>query len=150
MKKVDFIRRAPGIGDFNNLVEAINTIIDKLNTKVEIEEVIIDRKIKDFSFFKWEEVQLPYNTSITLSTADDASKVFDSYVFSFKEMDKINKLITQWKVVSLIINVEEEITEKDKKQEAVFEVVESVKLDELPKAEKPKKKRWRPKKNKRE
>jgi hypothetical protein len=34
------------------LVEKINEIIIKLDTKIEIEDVSIDRQIKDFTFFK--------------------------------------------------------------------------------------------------
>lgn len=149
--KIEPLRRVPWIGDYNTLVDAINSIIDKLNAKIEVAEVTIDRQIKDFSFFKWEEVILPYNISYTLSSVADASDIFAKYTLTFKEMDKVNKLIAEWKVVSLIINVTEEVTEKEKKQEAVFEIVESTPIQDI-EIEKPKqkKKRWRPKKTKRE
>jgi hypothetical protein len=52
MQKLDFIRRQPGITDFNMIVEKINEIISKLNIKIEIEEVAISRQTKDYTFFK--------------------------------------------------------------------------------------------------
>jgi hypothetical protein len=51
MRKLDYIRRVPGISDYNNLVDTVNQIIDKLDAKIEIEEVTISREIKDFKFF---------------------------------------------------------------------------------------------------
>jgi hypothetical protein len=51
MHKLDYIRRAPGIGDYNALVEAINYLIDKVNEKREIVPIKIEREVKDFSFF---------------------------------------------------------------------------------------------------
>lgn len=147
MQRLDYIRRIPGLSDYNTLVDAINSIMDKLETKIEIEEVVIERVVKDFKFFKWNEVSLPYVATYTLSSAEDASKVFDEYLFTYKEMNNINNLILWWKVVSLKVSVTEEVTEAEKKQEAVFEKVEAIVAD---KKIKTKKKRWRPKKTKRE
>lgn len=149
MHKLEYIRRQPWISDYNTLVDAVNSIIDKLQEKLEVEEVVINREVKDFKFFKDEEVKLPYMATYTLSTAEDASKVFEQYQFTYKEMNYINKLILNNKVVSLTIDVKEEITEKEEKQETVFETVESASIGEI-KIPKQKKKRWRPKKNKRE
>ena len=51
MHKLDYIRRAPGIGDFNTLVDAVNEIIDRLNKKVEFQEIKVAREVKDYKFF---------------------------------------------------------------------------------------------------
>lgn len=130
MYKLNFIRRQPWIGDYNLLVETINKLIDKINTKVELEEVNISREVKDFKFFNWEEVELPYHAQYTLGRVEDATKVFANYTLSYKEMKQINDLILQGKIISLIIDVTEEVTEKEKKQEVIFETVESINLDE--------------------
>lgn len=113
IKKVDYTRRLT-INEFNTLIEKVNEIIDKLNQKIEIEEVSISREVKDFKFFNWEEVKLPYVAQYTITSTDEASKVFEQYAFSYKELKSINDLIIQGKVVALTINVTEEITEKDK------------------------------------
>lgn len=155
MQKLDYIRRMPWISDFNSLVDKVNEIITKLNTKIEIEEVTISKQVKDFSFFKWEETKLPYHAQYTITSVEEASKIFEAYTFLFKEMKQINDLIIQWKIVSLIIDVTEEITERDEKQETIFETVEAVTIDELNKANKKEsksgnttpKKRWRKKKS---
>ena len=145
MQKLDFIRRQPWIGDYNLLVETINKLIDKANAKVEIEEVLVEREVKDFKFFNWEEVKLPYKWEHTITNVEDAQKVFGKYALSFKEMKQINDLVLQGKIVSLIVNVTEEVTEKDKKQEAMFDKVETLDFEKPVKAKskrgrKPKKK----------
>ena len=142
MQRLDYVRRRPWIADFNNMVDAINNIIDRLNKKIEIEEVTIDREVKDFKFFNGEEVLLPYSVTHTLSSAEDASEVFKLYALTFKEMNNITKLIQEGKVVSLTINVTEEVTEKEKKQEIIFETIETIPAETAPK-----KKKWRKKKN---
>lgn len=131
--------------EFNTLIERVNQIIDKLNEKIEIEEVIISREVKDFKFFNWEEHKLPYHTIHTLTSVDDVTSIFDKYAFSYKEMKQLNDLISSGKIISLVIDVTEEITEKEEKQEVVFETVETVDLSKPIKA---KKKRGRPKKKK--
>lgn len=145
MQKLDFIRRQPGITDFNMLVEKINEIISKLNTKIEIEEVAISRQVKDFTFFKGEETKLPYHIEYTIMSNEDATKVFELYNFSYKEIKQINDIIIKWNIVTLAIDVTEGITEKEKKQEVIFEKVKSIDLD-APVKEKPKKRGRKPKK----
>lgn len=123
MQKLDYIRRAPWISDINRVIDAVNALIDKVNATVEIEEVVIEREVKDFKFFNWEEVTLPYHAQHTLGKVEDATKVFAKYTLSYKEMKHINDLIIQGKIVSLVVNVTEEVTEKEKKQEAIFETI---------------------------
>lgn len=151
MHKLDYIRRAPGIGDFNTIVDTVNKIIDRLEKRMEFENVIITREVKDFNFFNWEEVGLPYYSVHTVTSIEDASEVFKKYALTYKEMNAISKAIEEGKIVSLTIDVKEQITEKEKKQEAVFETVETINMADpeikvvLPKEGK--KKRWRKKKN---
>lgn len=145
MQKLDFIRRAPWITDFNMLVEKINEIIIKLNAKIEIEEVTIAREVKDYTFFKWEETKLPYHQEFTITSNEEATKVFEMFNLTYKEIKQINDIIIKWNIVALTIDVVEEVTEKDKKQETFFGYVKTVDLD-APVKEKPKK-RWRKKKN---
>ena len=145
MQKLDFIRRQPGITDFNMLVEKINEIISKLDTKIEIEEVAISRQVKDFTFFKGEETKLPYHAEYTITSNEDATKVFELYNFSYKEIKQINDTIIKWNIVALTIDVTEEITEKEKKQEIFLGYAKTVDLD-APVKETPKKRGRKPKK----
>ena len=144
MKRLDYVRRI-WITELNTIIEKINQIIDKLNQEIEIEEVNISREVKDFKFFNWEEVALPYHAQYTLSKMEDATKAFSNYTLSYKEMKNINDLLLAGKIVSLIIDVTEAITEKEKKQEIIFEKVETIALD---KSTKPKSKRGRKPKKK--
>lgn len=144
IRKLDYIRRTPSLTEFNSLIEKVNEIIDKLNTKIEIEEVAVSREIKDFSFFKGEETKLPYHQEFTITSNEEATKVFEMYNLTYKEIKQINDIIIKWNLVALTIDVVEEVTEKDKKQEATFEKVETLDLD---KPIKVKWKRWRKKKN---
>ena len=145
--KVDYIRRSPGIGDYNALVDAINYLIDKVNEKKEVIPITISREIKDFSFFLWNEVQLPYNNNYIIITPEDATNIFKDYAFTYKETSAINDAIIQWKIVALEINVTELVTDKEKKQETIFETIETIKDSEPIKW---KKKRGRKKKSSRE
>ena len=145
--KVDYIRRSPGIGDYNALVDAINYLIDKVNEKKEVIPITISREIKDFSFFLWNEVQLPYNNNYIIITPEDATNIFKNYAFTYKETSAINDAIIQWKIVALEINVTELVTDKEKKQETIFETIETIKDSEPIKW---KKKRGRKKKTSRE
>lgn len=145
--KVDYIRRSPGIGDYNALVDAINYLIDKVSEKKEVIPITISREIKDFSFFLWNEVQLPYNNNYIIITPEDATNIFKNYAFTYKETSAINDAIIQWKIVALEINVTELVTDKEKKQETIFETIETIKDNEPIKW---KKKRGRKKKSSRE
>lgn len=51
MFKLDYIRRAPGIGDYNRLVDTINWLIDKVQEKKELVHIVVEREVKDYSFF---------------------------------------------------------------------------------------------------
>lgn len=148
MHKLDYIRRAPWIGDYNTLVDAVNEIIDRLNRKVEFQEIKIEREVKDFKFFNGEEQRLPFYSEHTLSSIEDASGVFKQYALTYKEMNSITKAIEEWKIVSLSVSVTEEVTEKEKKQEAIFETVETINMAELENSEPKKKKKKSPKKKK--
>lgn len=145
--KVDYIRRSPGIGDYNALVDAVNYLIDKVNEKKEVIPITISREIKDFSFFLWNEVSLPYNNNYIIITPEDATNIFKNYAFTYKETSAINDAIIQWKIVALEINVAELVTDKEKKQETIFETIETIKDSEPIKW---KKKRGRKKKSSRE
>ncbi len=147
MQKVGYIRHSPGIGDYNALVDAINYLIDKVSEKKEVIPITISREIKDFSFFLWNEVQLPYNNNYIIITPEDATNIFKNYAFTYKETSAINDAIIQWKIVALEINVTELVTDKEKKQETIFETIETIKDSEPIKW---KKKRGRKKKTSRE
>lgn len=142
MKRLDFIRRQPGIWDYNLLVETVNKLIDKLEERIDVEPIVINREIKDYWFFNNEETHLPYEAHYTISNSEEASKVFNKYVLSFDEMKSINKALEKNKIVSLNIFVKELVTEKEEKQEVLFEKVETIPADEL----NVKHKRGRPKK----
>lgn len=143
MKKLDYIRRDVRISDINSIIETLNSIIDKLQTK-EVVAVLVERKVKDFKFFNNDAVQLPYIQHHTIQTQEDATNVFSQYAFTYKEMNNINSLLDKNKTVVLTVKVEEEVTEKEKKQEATFEVVETVDLTEEIKTKwkKGRKKKW--------
>lgn len=142
LQKIPYPRRM-GLSELSYIVEAVNQIIDKLNQKIEVEKVVVERVTKDFNFFNWEEVKLPYKWEHTITDVEDAQKVFGKYAFSYKEMKQINDSILHGKIVSLIVNVTEEVTEKDKKQEVMFDKVETI---DFKKPVKVKWKRGRPKK----
>lgn len=143
MHKLEYIRRQPWIGDYNALVDAVNQLIDKIQEKKETVEINIEREVKDYSFFKWVEVDMPFEETFLLLKPEDVYEVFDRFVFTYKETNQINNAIIEWKIVSLNIKVTELVTEKEIKQEATFETVTTVSVEELSKP----KKKGRPKKN---
>ena len=149
MKRLDFIRRAPWITDYNLLVETINKLIDKQEQKIEVEPIVVNREVKDFWFFNNEEVPLPYEAYFTIYNTDIATAVFNKYVLSFDEMKAINKALEKGKIVSLSIFVKELVTDKEEKQEAIFETVNTEVLNSievLNSKEEPEEKKEAPKK----
>ena len=130
MHKLDYIRRFPWIGDYNYLVDAINQLIDIANKKKEVIPVVIEREVKDFSFFLWEEVALPYEANFVLTTPEDAANVFWKFALTYKETTQINNIILEGNIVSLEVKVTEKISEKEKKQEIVFETVKTLSDEE--------------------
>lgn len=141
MKKINFIRRQPGISDYNMLVEIVNSIIDKLEERIDVLPYTIEREIKDFSFFNNEEVPLPYKAHYTIANTEDASNLFSKYILSYDEMKDINKALEKGNIISLTISVKELVTEKDEKQETIFNTIETEVVKQEPIEEKkPKKK----------
>lgn len=136
------IRRFPGIGDYNILVDAINQLIDIVEKKKEVIPVSIEREVKDYSFFLWNEMELPYEADFIITSPEDAAEVFWAYALTYKETAEINNIIIKWNIAALHISVTEKVSEKEKKQEAVFETIETINVEEV----KAKKKRGRPKK----
>lgn len=141
MQKISYIRRQPWIGDYNALVDAVNQLIDKIQEKKDVVEITIDREVKDYSFFKWNEIELPYINTFLLIKPEDVYEVFDRFVFTYKETNQINDAILEWKIVSLTIRAIELVTEKEKKQEITFETINSIAIEELSKSKKKKKKK---------
>lgn len=136
MQKLDYIRRFPWIGDYNNLVDAINRLIDVVNKKKEVVPIVIEREVKDYSFFLWEEVVLPYEADFILTTPEEATNIFWKFALTYKETNQINNIILDGNIVALEIKVAEVVTEKEKKQEVIFETIETLKDDELIKVKK--------------
>lgn len=124
MNKLDYIRRDVRITDYNALVDAINRLIDKFESRNEIEYIEISRVVKDYKFFNNEETKLPYNSSYTIVTAEDAASVFEKYLFTYKEMKQINEAIRLWKIVSLVINVKEESSSNDDIEVSTADIIE--------------------------
>jgi len=141
MFKLDYIRRAPGIGDYNRLVDAINWLIDKAQEKKELVHIVVEREVKDYSFFLWNEVELPYEASFVLVSPEDVTEIFTQYAFTYKETSQINNAILDGDMVQLDIKVTEKITEKEKKQEVVFETIEATPVEETPKKKRGRKKK---------
>lgn len=142
LQKIPYPHRV-GLSELSYIVEAVNQIIDKLNQKIEVEKVAVERVTKDFTFFKGEETKLPYHQEFTITSNEEATKVFEMYNLTYKEIKQINDIIIKWNIVALTIDVVEEVTEKEKKQEVTFEKIETLDLD---KPIKVKWKRGRPKK----
>ena len=124
------IRRFPWIGDYNNWVDAINRLIDVVNKKKEVVPIVIEREVKDYSFFLWEEVALPYEADFILATPEEATNIFWKFALTYKETNQINNIILDGNIVALEIKVAEVVTEKEKKQEVIFETIETSKDDE--------------------
>lgn len=136
------------------MVEVVNSLIDKLEERIDVLPYSVEREIKDFTFFNNEEMPLPYEAHYTIQNLEDATKVFWKYIFSYSEMNDINKALDKWNIVSLTIKVKELVTEKEEKQEAIFDKVETevvenpIEEEVVEKPKKEKKKKTTKKRNK--
>lgn len=132
MDKIPILMREPRMWDYNKIAYAINKIIDKLERKIEIHDLEITKYVKDFSFFKWlDYVELPYVTSIIISNIDDYNNLLSKYNISKKEAKEFKEIIDNWDVITLSINIIEDLTKKDLKQEEMFNTITSIKTEDL-------------------
>lgn len=132
MDKIPILMREPRMWDYNKIAYAINKIIDKLEKKIEIHDLEITKYVKDFSFFKWlDYVELPYTTSIIISNIDDYNNLLSKYNIGKKDAKEFKEIIDNWDVITLSINIIEDLTKKDLKQEEMFNTITSIKTEDL-------------------
>lgn len=132
MDKIPILMREPRMWDYNKMAYAINKIIDKLERKIEIHDLEITKYVKDFSFFKWlDYVELPYVTSVIISNIDDYNNLLSKYNIGKKDAKEFKEIIDNWDVITLSINIIEDLTKKDLKQEEMFNTITSIKTEDL-------------------
>ena len=132
MDKIPILMREPRMWDYNKMAYAINKIIDKLERKIEIHDLEITKYVKDFSFFKWlDYVELPYVTSVIISNIDDYNNLLSKYNIGNKDAKEFKEIIDNWDVITLSINIIEDLTKKDLKQEEMFNTITSIKTEDL-------------------
>lgn len=136
MDKLNLLMRAPWMWDYNNVVSKINEIIDYITRKVERKDIQIVKCVKDYHFFKWKKVDLPYQSDYIITTLEELYDVLSKYNIEREISTLLIDLVNDWTIVNLSISITEDITEKDKKQMATFETIETQPIEEV----KPKKK----------
>lgn len=119
------------MGDYNNLVLKINEIIDKIDKPINIQEIQLTEVVKDYYFFKWEETPLPFDEEFTLTSVEDLDLLLHRFNIDLETVKWIEWLLDKWAYVKLWIHIEEDITEKDKKQLANFETIETQPIEEV-------------------
>lgn len=134
MEKVPILMREPRMWDYNKIANIVNQIIDKLEKKREVVEQKIERVVKDYVFFKWKEVIFPYEEQITISSPEDYQYVIDHYNLTNKEIKQMKESLDEWKIIWLAISVQEEMTDKDIKQEMMFNTIATASLDDITKS----------------
>lgn len=148
MKKLNIITRQPRISDFNNVIYTINDIIDKLNQKIKFQDIKIAKVVKDYNFFKEEWVKLPYDRDYVITCLEELYDILDTYNVDREMTKTLIDSVTEWYIVNLSIHIEEDVSEKEKKQEEMFETIKAQPVEEVAKEIKKEKKKWRPKKDK--
>lgn len=148
MKKLNIITRQPRISDFNNIIYTINDIIDKLNQKVKFQDIQIAKVVKDYNFFKEKWVKLPYDRDYVVTCLEELYNILDTYNVDREMTKTLIDTVTEWYIVNLSIHIEEDVSEKEKKQEEMFETIKAQPVEEVAKEIKKEKKKWRPKKDK--
>ena len=136
MDKLNVLMRQPWMWDYNNIVSKVNEIIDYITRKVERKDVQITKCVKDYHFFKGKKVDLPYQSDYVITTLDELYDVLNKYNIEREISTSLIDLVNDWTIVNLSISITEDITEKDKKQLANFETIETQPIEEV----KPKKK----------
>lgn len=117
--------------DYNNIVSKVNEIIDYITRKVERKDVQITKCVKDYHFFKEEKVDLPYQSDYVITTLDELYDVLNKYNIEREISTSLIDLVNNWTIVNLSISITEDITEKDKKQLAAFETIETQPIEEV-------------------
>lgn len=150
MEKIPILMREPRMWDYNKMAYAINNIIDRLEKKVDMQSIQLTKSVKDYSFFKWEEVELPYNTNCIIRNAEELNELLWKYNFDSITSWALTDMINKWIIVNLWISVNEEVTEKDNKQEELIKTIESKPIEEVIKEVKIENKKVKKQKQKKE
>ena len=117
--------------DYNNLVLKINEIIDYVTRKVERKDIQITKCVKDYHFFKGKKVDLPYQSDYVITTLEDLYEILNKYNIEREVSTSLIDMINDWTIINLSISITEDITEKDKKQMATFETIETQPIEEV-------------------
>jgi len=131
MDKLNMIMRLPWMWDYNNLVLKINEIIDYITREIKHQDIQITKCVKDYHFFKGNKVDLPYEKSYVITSLEDLYKILDTYNIEKEMSSSLIDMVNEWVIVNLWIHIEEDITEKDKKQLANFETIETQPIEEV-------------------
>lgn len=123
--------KQPWMREYNELAKVVNEIIDKLEEKVEIVPMTLSLKVKDYEFFKWTPPSLPYEAHYTISNYEDYQKLLEKYNLDSRDVKAYKEILDKGRVLSLTINVEEELTEKDIKQEVAINKIKTIDMKEL-------------------
>lgn len=146
MEKLKLFNRPLRLADVNKMIETINRLIDKVDKKVEIQDIQITKYVKDFKFFKWRTETLPYENSFVLSSVEDLQRLFNDFDIWVDMSWALSEMINKWIIVNLSIFIWEDLTEKDKKQEIMFETIETKPIEKVEKKKTVKKKTTKKKK----
>lgn len=140
MEKLRLFNRPLRLADINNIVDTINQIIDKIDKPINIQEIQLTHIVKDYYFFKWEETPLPFDEEFTLTNVEDLDLLLHRFNIDLETVKWIEWLLNKWVYVKLWIHIEEDISEKDKKQEVMFETIKTKPIDKVEKKKVVKKK----------
>ena len=133
MEKLRLFNRPLRLSDVNNIVNTINQIIDKIDKPINIQEIEYTDVVKDYYFFKWEETPLPFDEEFTLTSVEDLDLLLHRFNIDLETVKWIEWLLNKWIYVKLWIHIEEDISEKDKKQEVMFETIKTKPIDKVEK-----------------
>lgn len=131
MQKARIIMRQPWMNDYNELAKIVNEIIEKLEEKKEVVPIQLTKYVKDYNFFKWVETPLPYEAHYTITTEEDFLNLIKKYNLDDRDLNAYKGIIDNWRILSLSITINEDLSEKDLKQEEMFQTVETVNVWEL-------------------
>lgn len=119
MERLAHLNRPIRINDWNTMVDIVNHLLDTAEQPTQMVTVNITRKVRNYDFFNWEEVQLPYHYNVVVGRRFEVVPLTFKFKLEEKEVKEISEKIEEGYLVSVNVDVTEDTTKEEEYQDEI-------------------------------